>query len=116
MTQAGLDFSKVPNAFARRGSAQARHASRLGAESAANRAEFQTARYLALLQSHPEGLNDWEAAALMSSPDYKVERTTINARRSPLYKAGVVVPNGFNYREGSNVKNTRWQLAAMRKK
>lgn len=104
MTPQSFDFDAVPAAYTRRGSSQARHTSRLGAESAANRAETQTARYLSLLQDYPEGLSDMQAARLMG-----VERTTINARRSPLHKAGVVVPNGFVTGD-SGVKNVRWSL------
>jgi hypothetical protein len=108
--QSSLDFaSKVPNAFSRRGPVQARHASRKGAEDAANRAENQTARLIALYQQYPDGLTDWRAAELLG-----IERTSVNARRSPLVKAGVVVANGFVKDEHSDVANTRWQLAAMR--
>lgn len=110
MSQPALDFT-VPNAYAKRGPVQARHASRKGAESVAGRAETQTARYIALLQAYPDGLTDWRAAELLG-----VERTSVNARRSPLVKAGVVVPNGFHRDDHSDVANTRWQLVAMRKK
>lgn len=108
MSQPAFDFT-VPNAYARRGPVQARHASREGAESVAGRAETQTARYIALLQAYPEGLTDWRAAELLG-----VERTSVNARRSPLVKTGVVVANGFHKDDHSDVANTRWQLAAMR--
>jgi hypothetical protein len=119
MTQTDFDFtataeSRVPGAYAKRGPVQARHASRLGAESAANRAEAQTARYLALLQAYPDGLTDAEAARLMSTPGHEIERTSINARRAPLVRTGVVVTNGHVLNPKSNVKNTRWQLRALR--
>jgi hypothetical protein len=114
MTQAGLDFSNpVPGAYAKRGSVQARHASRKGAEDAANRCENQTARLLALYQSYPDGLTDWQAAKLLG-----VERTTVNARRAPLTKTDppVVVANGHFNDGHSRIPNTRWALRALRGK
>jgi hypothetical protein len=82
---------------------QAAHASRAGAEDAAPRALNQTVRYLALLKSRPHGCTDWEAAELLG-----VERTTINARRRPLVKAGLVYADGF--RDGpTGVKNVVWK-------
>jgi len=61
-------------------------------------------KYLAVLKIYG-GTTDREAADLMG-----IERTSINARRVPLVKAGVVVADGF--REGPmGVKNTIWRLA-----
>lgn len=112
MTQTGLDFSNpVPGAYAKRGPVQAQHASRRGAEDAANRCENQTARYLALLQDYPDGLTDWQAKELLG-----IERTTVNARRAPLAKAGVVVANGLINDGHSRIPNTRWALRALRGK
>jgi hypothetical protein len=115
MTQTDFDFtataeSRVPCAYAKRGPVQARHASRKGAEDAANRAENQTARLLSLYQDYPDGLTDWQAKELLG-----IERTTVNARRSPLVKAGVVVANGLVNDGHSRIPNTRWQLRALRK-
>lgn len=82
---------------------QSRHASHAGAENAAPRALSQTVRYLQTLKARPHGLTDAEAADLLG-----LQRSSINARRVPLVKAGLVVPDGF--REGtSGVKNTVWK-------
>lgn len=82
---------------------QSRHTSRQGAEDVQTRALGQTVRYLALLKEHG-GLTDLEAAKLM-----QVERTSINARRAPLVKAGIVVADGFRP-SPSKVKNVVWRL------
>lgn len=82
---------------------QSAHASRAGAENAAPRALTQTVRFLAALKARPQGLTDWEAAELLD-----VERSTINARRRPLVKAGLVYSDGF--RPGpSGVRNAVWK-------
>ena len=83
---------------------QSRHASHAGAEEAKDRALSQTVRYLELLKEHG-GLTDAEAARLMG-----VERSSVNARRAPLCKAGLVIAEG--YRKGpTGNKNTVWRLA-----
>jgi len=84
---------------------QSRHASRSGAEEAAPRALSQTVRYLRALKDRRDGLTDAEAAKVLH-----VERSTINARRVPLVKAGLVVADGF--RPGvTGTKNTVWKVA-----
>lgn len=85
---------------------QSRHASRAGAEDAAPRALNQTVRYLASLKAHPQGLTDAEAAELLN-----LERTSINARRVPLVKAGLVYADGFRPGPTGKVKNTIWKAA-----
>lgn len=85
---------------------QAAHASRAGAEDAAPRALSQTVRYLSALKARPHGLTDAEAATVLG-----VERSTINARRVPLVKAGLVIADGFRTRRtnGRALKNTVWK-------
>lgn len=82
---------------------QSAHASRAGAEDAAPRALSQTVRYLALLKAHG-GLTDAEAAKLLD-----LERTSINARRRPLVKAGLVIADGFRPGPTGKVKNVIWR-------
>ncbi len=83
---------------------QSQHTSRAGAEDAAGRALPQTIRYLRCLKDHG-GLTDLEAAKLLG-----LERSSINARRVPLMKAGIVVSCGF--RKGpTGVKNCVWKVA-----
>lgn len=84
-------------------SPQAAHASRAGADAAAPRALSQTVRYLSALKVRPQGLTDWEAKELLD-----VERTTINARRRPLVKAGLVYSDGFRLGP-TGTKNTVWK-------
>ena len=96
MTQADLLFS---------GSTPiSRHCSRLGAEDAQQRSGAQMLRYLELLRTHTDGLTDYEAARLMG-----IERTSVNARRAPLVKRGVVVANG-TVPGPTGIRNTRWAL------
>lgn len=86
---------------------QSRHTSRLGAEDAAVRALTQTHKYLrALQQTGSFGLTDAEAAAIL-----KIERTSVNARRVPLVKAGVVVPGGYRMGPTKKIRNVAWRLA-----
>lgn len=82
-----------------------RHASHAGAKDAEQRAATQTIRYMALLHEHG-GLTDAEAAFLMN-----LERTSINARRAPLIKAGLVVADGFRPGPTGKVKNVVWALS-----
>jgi hypothetical protein len=84
---------------------QSRHASRSGAEDATDRALPQTVRYMALLREHG-GLTDAEAARLL-----RIERSSVNARRVPLVKAGLVVADGFRQGPTGRIKNTVWTLA-----
>jgi hypothetical protein len=96
-TESGLPFSGATSLSS--------HASHGGAEHAKGRAATQTIRLLEILKHHPEGLTDWELAQLM-----QVERTTINARRVPLVKVGLVEADG--YRKGhAGIRNTVWRLA-----
>jgi hypothetical protein len=83
---------------------QSAHASRAGAEDAAPRALSQTVRYLAQLKGHRDGLTDAEAAKLLG-----LERSSINARRVPLVKAGLVYADGFRPGPTGKVKNTIWK-------
>jgi predicted transcriptional regulator len=81
---------------------QSAHSSRAGAEDAAPRALSQTVRYLSALKTYG-GLTDAEAASRLG-----LERSSINARRRPLVKAGLVIADGF--RTGSTgVKNVIWR-------
>lgn len=82
-----------------------RHCSHQGAEDAKERALSQTIRYQALLREHG-GLTDAEAAKLLD-----VERTSINARRAPLVKAGLVVADGTRPGPTGKILNVVWRLA-----
>lgn len=83
---------------------QSQHTSRAGAVDASARALPQTIRYLQVLKDHG-GLTDLEAAKLLG-----LERSSINARRVPLMKAGIVVADGF--RKGpTGVRNVIWTIA-----
>ena len=97
-TEQGLPFSGV--------TPQSRHASHAGAQDAAPRALSQTIRLLALLKAHPLGLTDAESAVLLN-----IERTSINARRAPLVKAGLVYAAGFRPGPTGKIKNTVWKAA-----
>ena len=83
---------------------QSRHTSYLGAKAAESRAATQVEKYVALLRAHPGGLTDLEAAMLL-----QLERSSINARRVPLLRAGLVVPMGFR-KSPSGVRNVLWGL------
>lgn len=84
---------------------QSAHASRSGAEDAAPRALSQTVRYLRLLKDSPRGLTDAEAATRLG-----LERSSINARRAPLVKAGLVYADGFRQgTSGRKVRNAVWK-------
>jgi hypothetical protein len=85
-------------------SPQAAHASRAGAQDAAPRALSQTVRYLRLLKDHPDGLTDAEAAKLLN-----LERSSVNARRKPLEKAGLVYADGFRPGPTGKVLNCIWK-------
>jgi hypothetical protein len=82
-----------------------RHASHAGAKDAQQRAGNQTVRYLQALKEHG-GLTDAEAAFLLN-----LERTSVNARRAPLVKAGLVIADGFRKGPTGKIKNTVWRLA-----
>lgn len=82
---------------------QSAHASRSGAEDAAPRALSQTVRYLSALKARAHGLTDLEAKDLLN-----VDRSTINARRRPLVKAGLVFADGHRPGPTGN-KNTVWK-------
>lgn len=95
-TDAGLPFSgSLP---------QSAHASRAGAEDATPRALPQTIRYLQLLKSRSYGCTDAEAADAL-----RLERTSINARRRPLVKAGLVYADGFRMGPTGKIRNTVWK-------
>lgn len=97
-TDAGLPFEGI--------TPLSRFTSHQGAEDAMDRALPQTVRYLALLKLHRGGLTDAEAAKLL-----RLERTSVNARRAPLVKAGIVVADGTRPGPTGRVKNTVWRLA-----
>jgi hypothetical protein len=82
---------------------QSRHASWLGAKDAAHRSESQVAKYLALLEQHPEGLTDAEAADLM-----RIDRSSINARRRALVHLELVVADGFR-KSKHGIRNVVWK-------
>lgn len=97
-TDSGLPFSgSCP---------QSKHASHAGAEQAQPRGVSQTIRYMQALKDRPmHGMTDREASNVLG-----LERSTINARRVPLVKAGLVKSEGF--RPGaSGIKNCVWVLA-----
>jgi predicted ArsR family transcriptional regulator len=99
-TDAGLPFNGSTTL--------SRFTSHQGAEDAKDRALSQTIRYLALLKQH-DGLTDAEAARLLG-----IERTSVNARRAPLVKAGLVYAEGM--RQGpTGIRNAVWKLAATTK-
>lgn len=86
---------------------QSRHTSREGAENAAPRAMTQAIRYLALLKDRPEhGLTDSEAAALLG-----IERSSVNARRVPLVKAGLVYASSETRLGPTGVRNVVWKIS-----
>lgn len=87
-------------------SPHAAHASRAGAEDAAPRALSQTVRYLAALRTYG-GLTDAEAAQRLG-----LERSSINARRAPLVRAGIVRSNGFRPGPTGKIKNVVWVVAS----
>lgn len=96
-TAVGLPFSGSQPA--------SQHTSYLGAQDGARRAARQTQRYLDYLDGRGVlGATDWEAAGALG-----LERTTINARRNELVKAGQVMAGG--YRPGpTGTKNVVWKL------
>ena len=75
--------------------------SREGAEQAAEAAQRQCQRLLALYREHPEGLTDAEAATALG-----LERTTTIPRRHALMRAGLVVEKSSRVNERSGVRNT----------
>lgn len=81
-----------------------RHTSRAGAKDARSRALSQAIRYLRALKDHPHGLTDLEAADLLG-----VERTSINARRRELVKAGLVYADGTTRPGPTGVRNVAWK-------
>lgn len=86
---------------------QSRQASRSGAANAAPRALNQTVRYLQALKDRPQhGLTDAEAAVVLG-----VERTSINARRVPLVKAGLVYASSETRLGRTGVKNVVWKIS-----
>ena len=94
--------------FASSPSPLAAHTSYQGAQDAAGRAETQTLRLLELYAKRGP-TSDWEASQILG-----VERSSINARRAPLCRRGIVVavdavPNGQ-----TGIKNTRWALRETR--
>jgi len=80
------------------------HASREGAKQAQTRAASQTVRLLELYAQYGP-LTDAEAARHLG-----VERTSINARRAPLVKGGIVVAVDMVPSTRGGGKNTRWGL------
>ena len=83
-----------------------RHASYLGAQDASGRSQPQAERYLKLLRERgPQ--TDWEAAKALG-----LERTSITARRAPLVRAGLVVPDGFRPGPTGKIRNCVWALAS----
>lgn len=95
-TDAGLPFSGSTPLSS--------HCSCSGAEDAKGRALTQTVRYLAALRQQGP-LTDAEAAKLLG-----IERSSVNARRAVLVKAGLVIADSV--RKGpTGAKNTTWKLA-----
>ncbi len=83
-----------------------RHTSYQGADEAKERALPQAVRYLQLLHArYPDGFTDAEAATVL-----EVERSSVNARRSPLVQAGLVEPWGTRARISTENQNTIWRL------
>jgi CRP-like cAMP-binding protein len=82
-----------------------RHCSRLGAERAKPRVAAQCQRLLDHYAQYPAGLTDQEMATLLG-----VERSTVNARRSELVKAGLVSCCGSRVNDRTQVRNTAWTL------
>ena len=72
-----------------------------GADKAAEAAQQQCQRLLALYREHPEGLTDTEAACVLG-----LERTTVIPRRHALMRAGLVVEKSSRVNERSGVRNT----------
>lgn len=96
-TFAGLPFSGAIDV--------SRHASYKGAEAAKDRALPQLVLYLALLHGRwPDGFTDAEAADRLG-----IERSSINARRAPLVRAGIV--ESFGSRPGNYaLDNVVWRF------
>lgn len=85
---------------------QSRHASRAGAENAAPRALSQAIRYMQALKDRPaHGLTDAEAAVVLG-----IERSSVNARRAALVKAGLVYASSDTRPGPTGVSNTVWKI------
>lgn len=97
-TETDLPFADSPSPLAGQ-------ASYSGAQAAAGRSETQTMRLLELYAKRGP-TTDWEAAKVLS-----VERSTVNARRAPLCRRGIVVAVDTVKNEDTGVMNTRWGLA-----
>lgn len=75
-----------------------------GAQAASGRAETQTLRLLELYAKRGP-TNDWDAAKVLG-----IERSTVNARRVPLCRRGIVVAVDKVLNAETGVTNTRWGL------
>ena len=82
----------------------AAHTSYQGAQAAAGRAENQTLRLLELYARRGP-TTDAEAAAVLA-----IERSSINARRAPLCRRGIVVAVDMVKNDDTGIANTRWAL------
>lgn len=91
--------------FASSASPLAAHTSYQGAQAAAGRAENQTLRLLELYARRGP-TTDAEAATVLA-----IERSSVNARRAPLCRRGIVVAVDSVKNGETGVINVRWGLA-----
>ena len=97
-TEADLPFASSPSPLAGQ-------ASFAGATAAAGRSETQTMRLLELYAKRGP-TNDWDAAKVLG-----IERSTVNARRVPLCRRGIVVAVDKVKNNETGITNVRWGLA-----
>lgn len=97
-TDCELPFAESPSPIA----AQASFA---GAQDAAHRSQTQTLRLLELYAKRGP-TTDWDAAKMLD-----IERSTVNARRVPLCRRGIVVAVDKVMNDATGSENTRWGLS-----
>lgn len=96
-TSAELPFADSPSPLAGQASFE-------GAQAAAGRSENQTIRLLEVYAKRGP-TNDWDAAKMLG-----IERSTVNARRRPLCKRGIVVAVDKVKNTDTGIVNVRWGL------
>ncbi len=97
-TETDLPFAESPSPLAGQTSYN-------GAQAATGRAENQTIRLLELYAKRGP-THDWDAAKWLG-----IERSTVNARRVPLCKRGIVVAVDTVKNADTGIRNVRWGLA-----
>ncbi len=100
-----MPWTETELPFAGSESPLAGQASFAGASAAAGRAANQTIRLLEIYAKRGP-TSDWDVHKLTGW-----ERTTVNARRVPLCKRGIVVAVDKVKNQETGIVNTRWGLA-----